>query len=108
MMRGGVVPAGSCLSWGLRNSRNLCNTPLNVRGRLQEYFNDRYSIERLRLDVFDIVNGGSKIPLSNGNDAVGHVLHVRQQKSTPPSNRARGDLTSCFQRDESTEVSDGR
>ena len=59
---------------GLRNSRNLRNTLLNVRGRLEEHFDNRDSIERLRFDVLDVVDGGGKRSLGNANDTVAHVL----------------------------------
>src|SRR5258708_31191766 len=59
---------------GLRNRRDLRNTLLEVCGRLEEDFNHRDSVERLRLNVFDVVDSGSKVPLRNGNDPVAHVL----------------------------------
>src|SRR5207245_5525526 len=61
---------------GLRNSCNLGNALLNVCGRLEEHFNNSNSIERLRLDVFDVVDGGRNISLSGGNDPLAYLLCV--------------------------------
>ena len=65
------MPAGML---GLRICRDLRNALLYVRDGLQEDFNHRDSAERLRLDVLDVVDGGSKIPLRNRDNPVGHVL----------------------------------
>ena len=59
---------------GLRNGRNLGNTALNVRGRLQEHFNNSDSIQRLRFDVLDVINGCGKGSLGDADDPVAHVL----------------------------------
>src|SRR5216684_3739375 len=75
---------------GLRNSRNLRNTALNVRGRLQEDFNNRDSIKRLRLDVFDVVDGGGKRSLRDANDTVAHVL--RDETVETPDDADNGNV----------------
>ncbi len=58
----------------LGDRRNLCNALLEVRGWLQEHFNNRNPIEGLRLEVFDVVDGGGKISFGDGNDPVAHIL----------------------------------
>ena len=41
---------------------------------MEEGLKNRDSIERLRFDVFHIVDGGSEVPLRNSHDPVAHVL----------------------------------
>ncbi len=73
-MRGGVVPGGQLPELGLRNRRNLRNTLLNVRTRLQEHFDDSNSIQGLRFDVLDVVDGSGQRSLGDANDAIAHVF----------------------------------
>ena len=65
---------------GLRHRGNLRNAPLNIRSGLQEHLDHSSSIQRLRFNVLDIVNGCSKRALRYANDAVGHVLRSHAVK----------------------------
>ena len=62
------------LELGLRDRRDLCNALLKVGGRLQEHLHNCNPIERLRLQVFDVVHGCSKVPLRNNDNPIGHIL----------------------------------
>jgi hypothetical protein len=47
---------------------------LNIRSRLEEDFNNRGSIKRLRLDVLDVVDSSGERSLGDADDPVAHVL----------------------------------
>jgi hypothetical protein len=67
-------PRGQLPQLGLRDCRGLRNSLLNIRSRLQEHFDNRHSIERLRFDVLDVIDGSGKRSLCDAYNPVAHVL----------------------------------
>ena len=47
---------------------------MEARAGLEEHLNNRDSIQRLRLDMFDVIDGGGKVSFRDGDNAIGHVL----------------------------------
>ena len=41
---------------------------------MQKHFDNGDTVQRLRLDVLDVIDGRSQRPLCNANDAVAHIL----------------------------------
>ena len=89
-MRGGVVPAGNCLSWVCEISCNLRNALLNIRSRLQKDLDDSNPIQRLRFDVLDVVDGSGKRSLCDADDAVAHVF--RNETVIVPDDADNGNI----------------
>src|SRR4029077_13132499 len=58
----------------LRNRRDLCYALLNVRGWLEEHLDNSDSVQRLRFDVLNIIDGSGKRPLCDANNTVTHLL----------------------------------
>ena len=58
MTSGGVVPGGMCRRMVCDNRGGLRQRRLNVRAGLKEDFDDRDAVQRLRLDVLDVVDQG--------------------------------------------------
>ncbi len=61
---------------GLRNRGHLRDGLLDLRVRLKENLHHRNPVQRLRLDMLDVVDGGRERAFGHENDAVGHVLGV--------------------------------
>ena len=59
---------------GLRNGGNLSHGGLDVDARVEKDFHDRNSVERLRFDVFNIVDEYRNASLNVGGDALLHLL----------------------------------
>ena len=74
MMKGGVVPGGSerSCTWLMRVDLGNCGTDVDVR--LKEDLDDRDAVERLRLDVLNVVDGGGHAAFAVAGDAVGHLF----------------------------------
>ena len=75
---------------GLRHRRGLRQRRLDVRRGLKKYLNHPNAIERLRLDVFNVINGDRQTALGVGDDAVGHF--VRGHPSIVPHHANHGDV----------------
>ena len=73
MTSGGVVPGGSCRSCVCETAVTWA-TALAMSARLEEDFDHRDAVERLRLDVLDVVDRRGQRALGDADDAVGHLL----------------------------------
>ena len=73
-MNGGVVPGRRVPQQGLRDAGDLRERQVLVDVRLEEILDHRDAVQRLRLGVLDIVDGGLRGALGVQHDAVGHVL----------------------------------
>ena len=60
MISGGVVPGRQLSKLGLRTRRNLRDRTIDAGIGLQEYFDDRDAIQRLRFDVLNVVDDGGQ------------------------------------------------
>ena len=74
MMNGGVVPGGRTRSSGLVDRRHLGHRRLDRRVGLEEDADhpgaDARAVQRLRLDVLDVVDGRRHGALGDGDDRV--------------------------------------
>ena len=57
MISGGVVPAGNCLSWVWEIAVICAIARSHIGVGLQEHLDDGNPIQRLRLDVLNVVDG---------------------------------------------------
>jgi hypothetical protein len=58
----------------LRDRRDLCDRFFDSRVGLEKYFDYSHSIQRLGLDVLDVVNGRRQRALCNRDNPVSHFL----------------------------------
>ena len=65
---------GELAQEGLRNRGHLRDGIANLHAGMKKYFYDANSIQGLRFDVFDVVDGGGEYPFVLKDDAVGHFL----------------------------------
>ena len=74
MMKGGVEPGGrerNC-TWQMAVTCDTATADVDMR--LEEDFDEPDAVERLRLDVLDVVDRGGHAALAVGDDAVGHLI----------------------------------
>ncbi len=64
MMKGGVVPGGRLRNCDLADRRDLGHGAADVHVRLEEDLDDADAVERLRLDVLDVVDRGGHAALA--------------------------------------------
>ena len=78
MTRGGVVPGRQLSELRLGTSSDLRDGSDPDWRWLQEDFDDSDAIERLRLDVFDVVYDRRHVPFGHTDDAVVMSLGTRR------------------------------
>ena len=76
-MSGGVVPAGNCRSCVCEIAVICAIASLRLAVGCREDFDDSDAVERLRLEVLDVVDGRGERALRDADDAVAHVLGER-------------------------------
>ena len=69
----------------LADGRDLGYGAGDVDLRMKKYFDESDAVERLRLDVLDVVDRSGHAPLAVGHDAVGHFL--RRKAGEVPHHR---------------------
>jgi len=89
MMKGGVVPAQSA-QHHLIDGGHLGHGVADIHVRLEEELDDAGAVERLRLDVLDVVDCRGHDPLAGSHDAAGHLL--RREASVAPDHRHNGNV----------------
>ncbi len=62
----------------------------DIHMRLKEDLDDAGAVERLRLDVLDVVDRGGHHPLAGGHDAAGHLLC--REAGVAPDHRHHGNV----------------
>ncbi len=75
---------------GLRDGGDLGDRVRDLDARLKIDLDDRNAVERLRLDVLDIVDGRGEGAFRNGDDAVRHVR--RREAGVVPDDADDGDI----------------
>ena len=74
----------------LADGGDLGDSAADVHMRLKEDFDDGDAVERLRLDVLNVIDGSSHAPLAVEDDAGGHFLGG--EAAVLPDNRDDGDV----------------
>ena len=73
-MSGGVGSRRQLAQLSLRDGGDLRDSVADVDVGLEEDLDDADAVQRLRLDVLDVVDGGGQRPLALVDDAVGHLF----------------------------------
>ena len=87
---GGVVPGGEVCSCVCETAVICAKDRSWFDVRLEEIFDHRRAVDRLRFGVLDVVDHGLRGALREQHDAVGHFL--RQQARIAPDDRRNGNL----------------
>ena len=74
----------------LADGGHLGHGAADVHVRLEEDLDDADAVERLRLDVLDVVHRGGHAALAVEDDAVGHLL--RREAGVAPDHRDHGNI----------------
>ncbi len=82
MTSGGVVPGGRPRSVTCTMRRHLGQRGLNIRFRPEEDLDHADAVDRLRLDVLDVVDRDGDAALRVGDDAVGHLARAQNRRSS--------------------------